>query len=106
MQRILETARKMGLPVIVTDIAGREPMVVMPLEQFEAMAGTGAGEIVSEPIKTTPPRYEEPIVDDFSPKQGKKEDVTRPITSTPEPDDLSLEERFYIEPLADEEGGV
>ena len=41
MQRILETSRKLGLPVIVTDIAGREPMVVLPLEQFEAMAGAG-----------------------------------------------------------------
>ncbi|MDP3793730.1 MAG: hypothetical protein Q8R07_03175, partial [Candidatus Uhrbacteria bacterium] len=31
-QRILELARQRGLPVIVTDIGGREPMAILPLE--------------------------------------------------------------------------
>ena len=39
LQRVLETARKMGVPVIVTDSAGLDPIVILPLEQFEAMAG-------------------------------------------------------------------
>ena len=36
-QRILELAREQGMPVIVTDLAGRDSMVVMPLERFEQL---------------------------------------------------------------------
>jgi nicotinamidase-related amidase len=32
LQRIIELARRQGMPVILTDVAGREPMVVLPLE--------------------------------------------------------------------------
>lgn len=37
LQRIIELARRQGMPVILTDVAGREPMVVLPLEAYEAM---------------------------------------------------------------------
>ena len=36
-QRIIEVARKQGMPVIVTDVAGREPMVLMPLNGYERL---------------------------------------------------------------------
>lgn len=38
-QRIMEVARKQGMPVIVTDVAGREPMVILPLEGYERLLG-------------------------------------------------------------------
>ncbi len=37
LQRIIELARRQGMPVILTDVAGREPMVVLPLEAYEKM---------------------------------------------------------------------
>jgi hypothetical protein len=37
-QRILESARRMGAPLIVTDAAGREPMVVMSLQTYERLS--------------------------------------------------------------------
>lgn len=36
-QRIIEVARRQGMPVIVTDVAGREPMVLMPLDGYERL---------------------------------------------------------------------
>lgn len=94
LQRVFESARKMGVPVIVTDPAGRDPMVVLPLEQFEAMAGA------------VDVRQDIPKKDfvDFSQSKGKKEqeetakDVRLPVEEIP------LEDRFYIEPL-DEQAG-
>ena len=38
LQRVIDIARKNGMPVVVTDPAGHHPMVVLSLEQFEAMA--------------------------------------------------------------------
>ncbi|MBP6944460.1 hypothetical protein KBD61_03970 [Patescibacteria group bacterium] len=44
LQRIIELARRQGMPVILTDVAGREPMVVLPLEAYEKMLdGEGQG---------------------------------------------------------------
>lgn len=40
-QRIIEVARKQGMPVIVTDVAGREPMVLLPLEGYERLVDGG-----------------------------------------------------------------
>jgi hypothetical protein len=37
LQRIIELARRQGMPMIITDVAGREPMVVLPLEVYEGM---------------------------------------------------------------------
>ena len=53
IQRVFESARKLGVPVIMTDPAGREPLVVLSLEQFEAMAGEGHGQS-SAPVTRMP----------------------------------------------------
>lgn len=37
LQRVIEIGRKQGIPVIVTDIAGREPMVLLPLDTYERL---------------------------------------------------------------------
>ena len=37
LQRVIEVGRKQGIPVIVTDIAGREPMVLLPLDSYERL---------------------------------------------------------------------
>jgi hypothetical protein len=102
LQRVFESARKMGVPVIVTDPAGRDPMVVLPLEQFEALAGS-VNEPVSAPVKEVA-KMEAPKVSSFDSEIALKEKqledylLNKAKKST---DELPIEERFYIEPLED-----
>ncbi|MBU2613121.1 hypothetical protein KJ925_01500 [Patescibacteria group bacterium] len=119
LQRVLETARKTGTPVILTDVAGREPLVILPLEQFEAMAGVG-----SDGGKSS---HREPSVrkeHSFSPKKSHIETVDEAfaemaaerlksrvedvavqietlVDSGVEKSEIPLEERFYLEPVED-----
>ena len=90
-QRIFEVARERKLPIIVTDLAGREPMVVMPLEEYERMGEQPKTiPIKMEKEEQIPLPKESPVV---PPNPGVIEDV------------LSLEERFYLEPM-DEESNI
>ncbi len=76
LQRIFNVARKLGTPIIMTDAAGLEPLVILPLDQFEAMAGvTSDGEVKISP----------PIVQN-------------------EMEEIPLEDTFYLEPVDQEEG--
>lgn len=108
LQRIFESARKLGLPVIVTDVAGREPMVVLPLEQFEAMSESGSDDF--DPDWKLPDFDEKGNLissEDPLPKAKKTEEpisVELPDEFKAEPQDLSLEERFYLEPVDDGKG--
>ena len=134
MQRILETSRKLGLPVIVTDIAGREPMVVLPLEQFEAMAGAGGeGSDVAVPAARQPAAElgenkvdmsyradgtnrpytgAQPLAADatYEAALGVLERHAEQNTQNSQKKDekveeeLPIEDRFYIEPLDDVAG--
>lgn len=104
LQRVFESARKMGVPVIVTDPSGRDPMVVLPLEQFEALNQTdempkvrpSAPVPAAEPVRIAEkPRniqkmQEMPLPSEMSFSQG------------PGPE-ISLEERFYLEPSDDDQ---
>lgn len=110
-QRILESARRNGFPVIVTDIAGREPMVVMPFDAFEEMNETyhasleaweeGEGieysdlEPVSEEVYA-PPAPIEPVPPPSEPPMPTAESGEENVSH------LSMEERFYLEPVDDE----
>ena len=101
LQRVFESARKMGVPVIVTDPSGRDPLVVLPLEQFEAMSGEQlptqnrpatvekkpAIKIATESLneaKFVPPQFEPSVTPNFS--------------------EIPPEERFYLEPMDDADG--
>ena len=90
-QRILELARQRGLPVIVSDIGGREPMAILPLAEYERLTdareshqiqNSNISKLISEDIKIEP----------TAPIQGAEEDVE-------ELSGLTLEERFYLEPV-------
>jgi hypothetical protein len=116
LQRIFESARKLGVPVIMTDPAGREPMVVLTLEQFEAIAGT-ATETAKESVQTNGRRGRPPgrrsaeasKSDDSMPPAEDTASRTEAIEpsfedypSQPEAEaEISLDERFYLEPLDD-----
>lgn len=86
-QRMLDMARRHGMPLVVTDPNGKAPVVVLPLEVYEALV-EGA------------PKKREPIV-----VPVRDESRLTPLKVQIEPEnlaELSMEERFYIEPL--EEG--
>ncbi len=81
IQPILETARKFGFPVILTDSAGREPYVLVPLEKFESLV---------QKSRIGEPRLEAAgTVESSQPSQETFENI-------------SLEDRFYLEPLEEE----
>lgn len=57
LQRVLELARRQGAPVIVTDVAGREPLVILPLEAYEQLldggiSGPEEGKLASSSLQT------------------------------------------------------
>ena len=77
-QRIFELVRRQGMPLVVTDEGGKEPLVVLPFDMYEALMEGGESK---------------PEI-----KAMKKENLA------PSPDtEISLEERFYIETLEDQE---
>lgn len=95
-QRMLEMARRHGMPIVVTDPNGKEPMVVLSLEIYEALLNE-----TSHATRVTP----------HASSEGMREPIMVPVrdgsSSTPkqaeaEPEnlaELSMEERFYMEPL-------
>ena len=102
-QRVFESARKLGVPVIVTDPSGRDPMVVLPLDQFEAMAGDGGKSEIGSgksgtPVRPAESRRAAPAADDLPPSFGDL------AVSMLQNDEIPLEERFYLEPMDDEKG--
>jgi hypothetical protein len=127
LQRIFESARKFGVPVIVTDPAGRDPLVVLPLEQFEALSESGPSEAkpavripvstprraeVSKPSVSKEIRHVEEILAERAAEmaQPRVDEVVSALESGAAPQgagtsEISLEERFYLEPVDDEVGG-
>lgn len=112
LQRVFESARKMGVPVIITDPAGREPMVVLPLEQFEAMTGEPKSEaqkvsaVAQEPSVTPMQNVQRndgfvsarSLVEEFKLHTAKKEDAQPRSVDLPFESELPIEERFFLEP--------
>jgi hypothetical protein len=114
-QRILEMARRQKMPVVITDIAGREPMVVLPFNEYEALVEVSStlpspakaeDQIHVEPIDQVdnpPPAARRPpssgpiIVGPTTPYLGESAQPSAPAGQMPEP---SLEERFSFEPIA------
>ena len=120
LQRVLEIARKNGMPVIITDNSGLDPMVILPLEQFEALIGgekVAQGGSTSNVLRPTIELDPEPSTQDAGLDQAiaemtaerlksrveeaavQLEDLAKQAQENPE---ISLEERFYLEPLEDE----
>lgn len=106
LQRVLEVARKNGMPVIITDNSGSEPMVILPLEQFEAMAFSAQSSALSAQSEKDP-ALEQAIAEMTAERLKSRveeaavqlEDLAKQAKENPE---ISLEERFYLEPLEDE----
>lgn len=106
LQRVLETARRTGTPVIITDVGGREPMVVMPLEQFEALTGETPARQSSHHQPLSKEERVERVLAEMAANRSeerandaalKMESLSLELPA----DDLTLEERFYLEPVDD-----
>lgn len=105
-QRIIETARRLGTPVIISDVAGREPMVLLPLDVFEALSSgsripegiSSKAEPTIEPTISIPRSFDESAA---SPKTNFGSETTVQ-TPTEAGNELSMEERFYLEPLEED----
>jgi hypothetical protein len=109
LQRVLETARRTGTPVIITDVGGREPMVVMPLEQFEALTSEApsrpTGHSAGHLSLSKEERVERVLAEMAATRSEERaNDAAHKIESLSievPADDLTLEERFYLEPVED-----
>lgn len=107
-QRILETARRNGFPIIVTDVAGREPMVVMPLDTYEALTSQGENGLEDFGYQSYPeePGFrteEEPILNELEEDTREKAEPTFVEAQVESGDGLALEDRFFLEPVEDQE---
>jgi nicotinamidase-related amidase len=116
LQRVLEIARKNGMPVIITDDSGRDPMVILPLEQFEAMTFStqSIAQSTQYPVHSSQSMKESPLVarnselDDAIAEmtaerlKNRVEETAIQLESLADQGsdspEISLEERFYLEP--------
>jgi hypothetical protein len=107
LNHILDTARKLGIPVIITNDRGDSPQVVMPFEDFASMVGVSTS-------MNKRPRMSKSDDEDDEIAQAladlAKEEMERGAhTDGMATDDIEIpkderfvEENFYFEPLEDE----
>ncbi|MFH1621360.1 MAG: hypothetical protein ABIB04_04745 [Patescibacteria group bacterium] len=92
IQQVFESARRLGLPVIVTDLGARDPMVVLPLEQFEALAS-------ESPIKTSMKTESHDGLGGAGASSNKQIGDQDSFSGSAAGQDIPLDERFYLEPV-------
>jgi len=99
LNHILETAGRLGIPVVITNDRGESPQVVMPFEDFAAMAGVpGASVKKSRAAQAIQPEDEvaEALAD------LTRERIHKQMEGT---DQTFLEEKFYLEPVDEGQTG-
>jgi hypothetical protein len=120
LTHVLETARRLGIPVIITDEAGEAAQVIMPFDDFAAMVGTATPapkqSFRSQTSKPRVTRTVTPVSEDDEiaraladlQQETLEEKSTRTIADLEnemgEPRETKegfLEEAFYLEPLED-----
>jgi len=119
-QSVFKTARRLGAPVIVTDQAGEDPLIILPLDIYDELVGQA--EVVkpirkpsrrsaepderAESIFEIPFEDESPIVRSKDLAETRQKEPMEPVEETEakegENQGISLDERFYFEPLEDE----
>lgn len=118
LQRIFELVKRQGLPLVMTDGQGRDPVIVLPLDVYEALV-EASGSSANPP---GPVSYEqEPVIvpvrdesSSLSPEANAlsesdvESDRIADSKADPVPDllaELSTEERFYIDSLQEDKMG-
>ena len=120
LDSILRTARKLGIPVVITNDRGESPQVVMPFEDFASMVGVSPATVSGKPRITRDAFSEDDLdsidmTDGFEPDEhdfpGEGEADENFIVKGAEPEvrdpdaatSGSLEDQFYFEPTDDQE---
>jgi hypothetical protein len=125
-QRIFKAARRMNAPVVLADQGGTDPLVILPLAQYERLLDQSESNISldmpssrrASPDGRVESVFEDIPLDDLLPaafksdflakdKQKKSEnqagDESLGQDDVPsQGTEISLDERFYFEPLEDE----
>ena len=108
-QRILELARQRNFPVIVTDVAGREPLVIVPFAEYERMGEGGGGKMQEasskrqEGIRRQDLETEAFVEFEAEELQKQVDAAVAGLVQAPSGEgSMSLEERFYLEPVEEE----
>lgn len=113
MNQILETARRLGIPVVITNDRGESPQVVMPFEDFVAMTGVGSGQrakgtgqrednkfVAEEEVAEALANLTAERIAEETHEAAHRYHADRGNEST---NRSFLEEKFYLEPIEDEE---
>ena len=112
LNHILDTARKLGIPVVITNDRGESPQVVMPFEDFASMVGVGAGMAGGRPRMTAsaPEAHQDEIAQALADltmerieEQGESPESGLETEGPAGEDDRFLEDNFYFEPVEDKE---
>ncbi len=113
LNHILDTARKLGIPVVITNERGESPQVVMLFEDFASMVGV-TGPMAGKPRVTgrvpSDDEHDEiaqalaDLTMERIEEQGDVDDadLDKELASGDD-DDRFLEDNFYFEPVEDKE---
>lgn len=109
LKNVLDTARRLGIPVIVTDEDGEAAQVVMPFDDFAAMVGQ-ATPSPRKPRVTKKDKGEDEIaealadltIECMSDQAREAADRLERDMGVRENGQGFLEDRFYLEPIDDE----
>lgn len=122
LTHVLETARRLGIPVIITDEEGEAAQVIMPFDDFAAMVGTAT----PTPKSASRPQTGRPRVTHATSPISEDDEIARALAELQreaieeksiqsvaglenelgDPEKKAegfLEETFYLEPLDDED---
>lgn len=109
LKNVLDTARRLGIPVVVTNEDGEAAQVIMPFEDFAAMVGA-TSPLSRKPRVTKKDKGEDEIaealadltIERMSDKVREAADRLERDMGVRENDQGFLEDRFYLEPIDDE----
>jgi len=107
LSNILDTARKLGIPVIITNDRGESPQVIMPFEDFASMVGVTTSASKRPRVSTTEKDEDEEIAQALA--DIAREEVERATKREEKPVEMPssgkeefIEDRFYFEPIDEE----
>jgi len=114
LKNVLETARKLGIPVVITDEEGDAAQVVMPFEDFAALVGATSPSPRSNAKPQATSRHAQAMEDEVAQALADltierlneqanvvAEHIEQEVEAA-KPSEGFLEDKFYLEPLDDE----
>jgi hypothetical protein len=119
LKNVLDTARKLGIPVVITDEEGEAAQVVMPFEDFAALVGATSPSprpsatssrkprVTSQAANPTEDEVAQALADltieRLSDQANQAAERLEQEMGVRKSDEGFLEDKFYLEPLEDED---